>query len=192
MRGENKQGRFNINYERESFISGATEEMVNTVGNILQWWFYDPVNTVVDPIYDAGGNTAGGRRWIGPVSVPIINVTVTQGITKQNDRGFYNTDSLSITINMDLVEGNRNTFGRSQATYPHLMAMTTTPDKYLRDRIIFRDQVWTPHRVLPMGLIASKFTVIHVDCNQVNPEELVNDPQFQAFANYNVFSPRTI
>jgi hypothetical protein len=32
------------------------------------------------------------------------------------------------------------------------------------------------------------FTFISMDLNQVNPEELVNDPQFLEYANYNAFN----
>jgi hypothetical protein len=192
MRGEGREGRFSINHERQSVISGTTKEIVNTVGNKVDWWFYDPINTVVDDIYDVGGNDTGGRRFLGPISILVANSTINQGVTVQSDRGFYNTDVLSLTINIDLVEDHRNTYGKNAATYPNLTKMETNPDKYLRDRVVFRNEVWVPTRILPMGLITDRFTVMHVDCNQVNPEELVNDPQFQHYANYNPFDPATV
>ena len=37
MRGENRQGRFNIPHERDSIISGTTKKMVNTVGKMYSW-----------------------------------------------------------------------------------------------------------------------------------------------------------
>lgn len=191
MRGENRQGRFTVPHERDSFISGTTKELVNTVGNVIDWWFYDPVTSEVDPIYDVGANE-GGRRWVGPIKVPVINTTISQGVTIQSDRGFYNTDVLSITINIDLIEDHRNTFGKSADTYPNLTMMEDNPDKYLRDRIVFRNEVWTPTRIMPLGLVTDKFTVLHVECNQVNAEELINDPQFEHYANYDPFDPATL
>jgi len=191
MRGENRQGRFTIDHERDSFISGTTKEIVNTVGNVIDWWFYDPVSSEIDPIYDVGNNE-GGRRWVGPIKVPVINTSVTQGMTIQGERGFYNTDILAITINIDMIEDHRNTFGKSAATYPNLTMMEDNPDAYLRDRIVFRNQVWTPNRIMPLGLVTDKFTVLHIDCAQVNAEELVNDPQFQHYAGYSPFDQTTL
>ena len=191
MRGENRQGRFNIPHERDSIISGTTKEMVNTVGNVIEWWFYDELNTLVDPIYDTGDNTNGGRLWIGPTLVPVINTSIMQGVTAQNDRGFYNTDILKITINIDMVEDHRRHYGKSADTYPNLTQMEINPDVYLRDRVIFRNEVWTPTQVSPLGLITDRYTVMSITCNQVNSEELVNDTQFQKYANYNYFD-RTV
>ena len=191
MRGENRQGRFNIPHERDSIISGTTKEMVNTVGNVIEWWFYDEENTLVDPIYDTGDNTNGGRLWIGPTLVPVINTTIMQGVTAQNDRGFYNTDILKITINIDMVEDHRRHYGKSAGTYPNLTQMEINPDVYLRDRVVFRNEVWTPTQVSPLGLITDRYTVMSITCNQVNAEELVNDTQFQQYANYSYFD-RTV
>ena len=63
MRGENKQGRFSIPFERSSFISGTTTELVYTVGTTIQWWEYDETSTVIDPIYDVGSSNGIGRMW---------------------------------------------------------------------------------------------------------------------------------
>jgi len=191
MRGENRQGRFNIPHERDSIISGTTKEMVNTVGNVIEWWFYDEANTLVDPIYDTGDNTNGGRLWIGPTLVPVINTSLMQGVTAQNDRGFYNTDILKITINIDMVEDHRRHYGKSASTYPNLTQMEINPDVYLRDRVVFRNEVWAPTQVSPLGLITDRYTVMSITCNQVNSEELVNDTQFQKYANYSYFD-RTV
>jgi hypothetical protein len=42
--------------------------------------------------------------------------------------------------------------------------------------------VFVPTRVLPRGIFGENYAVVTIDCNQVNPEELVNDPQFAAKA----------
>ena len=191
MRGENRQGRFNIPHERDSIIAGTTKEMVNTVGNVIEWWFYDEENTTIDPIYDTADNSSGGRIWIGPTMVPVINTTIIQGNTAQNDRGFYNTDLLKITINIDMVEDHRRHYGKNARTYPNLTQMEINPDVYLRDRVVFRNEVWEPTQVSPLGLITDRYTVMSITCNQVNAEEMVNDPQFQQYANYSYFD-RTV
>ncbi len=190
MRGEQVIGRFNINHERASIISGTTKEIVRTVGYDIEWWLYRADLTVIDPIYDVGfSGSGGGRRWEGPSHISVINATLTQGVTVQNERGFYNTDVLSITINMDVIDGSSLSGGES-LPIPQLQYLPTNPDAYLRDRIVFKNQVFTPKRVLPKGIITDDYTLFDIDCYQVNPEELVNDPQFQQYATYSPHGPK--
>lgn len=193
MRGENKEGRFDIRYERNSFVPGTTTELGRTVGNNVEWWFYDGANTVVDPIYDVGGSTnQGGRRWRGPVIIPTVRAQLIQGVTSQNDRGFYNVDTLTITINVDVAEKHLSLLGANASTSPQLGIIELNPDDYLRDRVVYRSEVFTVNRVLPVGIIKEKFTLLSIECKQVNPEELDNDPQFQSYAQYSAFDPSTL
>ena len=189
MRGERVEGsRFTINHERGSIIRGTTKEMVRTVGYELEWWLYDPVATVVDPIYDVGSN-AGGRRWKGPYHIPVINATLSQGMTVPSDRGFYNTDVLTVTVNMDISEGSH--LSTSDAiTIPELRSLPTNPDAFLRDRVVFKNEVFTPRQILPKGIITNDYTLFGVVLYQVNAEELVNDPQFAEYASYTPFGAR--
>lgn len=185
MRGDIREGRFSIKHERASFISGTTKEVVRTVGNVIEWWFYDHVNTIVDDIYDVGSSDVlGGRRWNGPIKVTAVSATISQGSTGQNDRGFYNTDILRITLNMDVIEGGVNMQGSNSSTIPQLSKIQTNPDHYLLDRIVFRNEVFQPVQVYTRGIVTDRYTLITIECVQVNPEELVNDLQFQSYSNY--------
>lgn len=141
MRGENRQGRFNIDHERQSIISGTTKELVELTGNMIDWWFFDEDNTVIDPIYDVGSNeVGGGRMWIGPLRLPTVNATIEQGVTIQSDRGFYNTDVLMLTLNMDIIKDSGSLLGANAATRPRLDRIETQPDHYLKDRVVYRGQ----------------------------------------------------
>lgn len=191
MRGENKQGRFDVAFERASFVSGTTTELVKTVGTTVAWWIFDEAATVVDPIYDTGSDSGTGRMWKNPLTIPVVNAHLEQGVTVQSDRGFYNTDQLIITINVDVIEDNLNFYGANMNNIPELANVEINPDDYLRDRIVFRDEVFTPVKVLPQGIIGDKYTLLQITCNQVNPEEMVNDSQFQHYANYDPFDPTT-
>jgi hypothetical protein len=192
MRGEIREGRFDIHHERESIISGTSKELVHTVGSEVEWWFFDQANTVIDPIYDVGSSTGTGRIWKGPVYIPVANASLLQGVTVQSDRGFYNTDILKLTINVDIVEERLALKGESSASYPNFNLMEVNPDYFLRDRIVFRHEVFTPTRVFPVGIIKDKYTLLSIELNQVNPEELVNDSQFQQYANYNPYNPSSL
>lgn len=187
MRGERRIGRFNIPNERSSIIAGTSSELVRTVGNSVKWYVYDPTTTVVDPIYDVGSSSfdTGGRKWYQPLTIPVIKAIVYQGVSMQNDRGLYNTDILRITMNMDVIEQGTNLYGMDADTMPHFKEILTNPDHFLRDRIVFRNEVFSPDRIQGMGLVNNRYTMLSIDCVQVNSEEMVNDSQFQYFANFN-------
>lgn len=191
MRGDNRQGRFNIQFEHASIVSGTTVELVNTVGTTVQWWLFDEANTVVDPIYDVGSDSGEGRMWKTPLTIPVVNAHLERGVTAQSDRGFYNTNQLTLVINVDVIEDMLNFYGANSTNVPELARVEIDPTEYLRDRIVFRDEVFTPIRVLPEGIIQDKYTLLRVQCNQVNAEEMVNDSQFQHYANYSDFDPTT-
>jgi hypothetical protein len=57
------------------------------------------------------------------------------------------------------------------------------PDPLNRDRIIWQNQVYRPILSQLRGIVLEKFTVVSLDCRQIMPEEMVNDSQFQAYAN---------
>jgi hypothetical protein len=57
------------------------------------------------------------------------------------------------------------------------------PDFQNRGRIVWKNQVYRPFGVQQRGIVAERFTLLVVDCQQIMPEEMVNDPQFQSFAN---------
>ena len=40
-----------------------------------------------------------------------------------------------------------------------------------------------PFSIQERGIISDRFTILSVDCIQLMPDEMVNDPQFQAYAN---------
>ena len=193
MRGDNREGRFTIAYERGSNVSGTTVELVKTVGQKVDWWIFDPTSSVIDPIYDVGSSVVGGgRKWLTPFTISVVNAHLEQGVTVQGDRGFYNTDRLTITINIDIVENHLNFYGANAANIRELSTVETNPDLYLRDRIVFRNEVFSPIGVLPQGIIKDKYTLLQITCEQVNAEELVNDSQFQHYANYSTFDPTTL
>lgn len=192
VRGENRQGRFNIAFERSSIISGTTTELVKTVGTTVAWWIYDQASTVVDPIYDVGDSSGIGRMWKNPLTIPVVQAHLEQGVTIEGDRGFYNADQLTLVINVDVIEDHLNFPGANANNIAALSSLEINPDSYLRDRIVFRNEVFTPTRVLPEGIIQDKYTLLRVQCNQVNAEELVNDSQFVHYSNYSPFDPTTL
>ena len=138
-----------------------SQDLQRVVGQEVDWFVFDAAATVVDDIYDVGSND-GGRAWKAPFRMPVVNAYVFQNELYQNDRGFYNVDTLRLFINYDDV-------------LRFLPTLETDPDPHLRDRVMFREQMYTPNRVFPKGQINMEYMVLTVDLTQVKPEEQVND-----------------
>lgn len=171
------QGRFKIDFETKSMDEGIVDELRAPVGTEVDWWLWDDAALAadygnwVDPIYDVSNQEDGkGRRWNDPFKLPVIMAQQLRGTNIMNERGYYTTDTLRLVI--AVADINRL-----------LPAMVTDPSVHIKDRVIFQGGVFVPTRVLPRGKYKERYSVITIDCNQVNPEELVNDGQFQAYTN---------
>jgi hypothetical protein len=114
--------------------------------------------------------TNNGRQWKIPVTVPVIKALIKHGTVEHSHEGFYNADSVHFTI--DKAELNKSV--------PDFL---NNPDPINRDRIVWQGQVYRPLLSQFKGIVAENFTLVSLDCRQIMPEELVNDPQFQAYAN---------
>jgi hypothetical protein len=172
MRAYTPGGRFDADFETTDILAGVDADLKNPVGTSALWYIYDPTTTVLDPIYDVGQNitnTLGGKRWTGPFTIPVVRAVIDQGEAKTSAVGYYNADTLHLTFNIEDVA----------KFAPNI---TIRPDANNRDRIVWRGQVYRPFGIQERGIIADRFTILSVDCIQVMPEEMVNDPQFQTYA----------
>lgn len=169
MRGFYQGGRFSPDYESNSISSGINEDLQRFSGTYAEWWIYDPTTTEIDPLYDVGSSDGGGRRWIGPHNLPIIRAVINQGSVPTSERGFYNGDTLHLTINLDDIE----------RVYPGVVG---NPDLQNRGRIVWLGEVFRPVRVQQSAVVANRFHLAVVECTQILNDELINDPQFQQYA----------
>lgn len=181
MRGNQVQGRFKVEFEHKSIDEGIIDELRDPVGTTVAWWTWDPdalaadYDNWVDPIYDVSNQEDGkGRRWNDPFDMPVVMAQQLRGTNVMNERGYYVTDTLRLVMAVTDV----------QRLIP---GMLTDPNAHIKDRIVFQDGVFVPTRVLPRGRYKNNYAVITVDCNMVNAEELVNDPQFTE-----TYSPLTV
>lgn len=172
MRGTKVQGRFKIDFENKSMEEGVVDELRDPVGTEVDWWEWDPTafaddyDNWVDPIYDVSNQTVGkGRRWNAPIKLPVIMAQQLRGTNIMNERGFYVVDTLRLVVSV--ADLNRL-----------LPEVVSNPDQHIKDRIVFQGGVFVPTRVLPRGRYSNFYSVVTIDCNMVNEEELVNDQQF--------------
>jgi len=176
MRAYTPGGRFDSDFESDSISDGVTADLSNPAGTYAQLWKFDAVNSVRDAIYDVEP-IGTGRVWIGPKSLRVVRASLSQGSSPLNERGFYNTDKLHLTLNLDdfkaVAPESFYTNGILNSTD------VTLTDKY---RIVYKDEVWRPLTTQPAGLVAERYTLIVMQLVQIAPDELVNDAQFLAYA----------
>jgi hypothetical protein len=184
--GTDKNSRFNIDYEALSIYEGMAEELGGTVGVEVDWmrwsngYLEDKYPAIVDDVYDVSSSVpTKGKRWMLPFKMPVLMAQFVRGTNIMNERGFYVTDTLRLVINV----------GDVQRMLPSLL---TDSNNHIKDRIIYRGEVFVPTRVLPRGSFGYRWAVVTVDCNQLNPEEMVNDPQFQKYAAASNADPRFV
>lgn len=185
MRGTKEQGRFDMDYESLSLYEGIAEDLGGTVGVEVDWFRWqdqyleDNYRTVVDDIYDVSSSVPGeGRRWMLPFKMPAVMAQMIRGGNQMNERGFYAVDTLRLVISA----------GEAKRMLPGLVG--NEPNNHMKDRIVYRGQVFTPRQVNPRGSFGYRWAVVTVDCAEVNSEELVNDPQFARWASPSVRDPR--
>ena len=169
MRHYNPGGRFDADFESNSISEGTIADLQNPAGTKALWWVYDPIATVVDPVYDVGSDM-GGRKWHGPYELPVVRAVIDQGEVPMSERGFYNGDRLHLTLNADEVER-------------RVPGVIGNPDVQSRGRILWLGEIFRPYAVQQSGIVKDRFSLIVVDCIQVMNDELINDPDFQAYAN---------
>ena len=168
MRAYTPGGRFDADYETDTIQDGIDWDLKNPVGTKALWWVYDPTTTTVDPIYDTGFMDYG-KSWRGPFNLPIVRAIWSQGDVPQDERGFYNTDTLHLTVN-----------GRDISKIdPNVL---NNPDIETRGRIVWKGQVYRPQGVQQRGIIGERYTLVTIECVQVMPDEMVNDHQFLDYA----------
>jgi len=188
MRGSRLQGRFNVdNYESFSIYEGITEDLGWMVGTTVNWWVWDEdylnnsYSNVIDDIYDVSSTLVGkGRRYKDPIKVYVVMARYVTGGNVMNTRGFYTTNTLRLVINMAEI----------MAKFPGFLT-TDDPSNHIKDHIVFNGEVYRPTVVMPRGHFSQRWAVVTIDCNQVNPEELVNDPQFLGESLPATSEPRT-
>lgn len=175
MRAHTPGGRFDADFESDRISEGITEDLANPAGNTAEWWRFDSLSTVLDPVYDVEP-IGTGRVWKSPLTLRVIRSSITEGSNPMNARGFYNTDTLHLTVNID------DMYDVSPELFSDRALIKPTLDLANKYRVVWKGQVYRPIKTQPAGLVANRHTLIVIDLTQVAPDELVNDAQFLAYA----------
>lgn len=176
MRHSDQGGRFDIPYEQTSIFYGIDADLRSLVGHHVKWIEFDEDASRMDVIYDVGDKVTG-RQWKEPRRIPAYAAFIHQGVSIHNDRGFYQTDVLRVSVAMD----------KMLLTFPELV---WEPDRHIKDRVLYRGKVFIPTQTNIRGLLRDTHTIFTISANQVNPEEYVNDPQLLEWANRDIAPPQ--
>ena len=163
-----KRGGFDIDYEtnqQQSALRGRADE----VGELLQWWRFDPQASVMDDLFDEADSV--GRVFRGPVRVPTLHVSHIQGSREDTPGGFYTVNNLAATISFSQM-----------AARLGITDFSEDNDVFLRDRVVYDDLVFQVSYVEILGQVKNRDTIVSVHATQMKRDELVNDAQFARWA----------
>lgn len=168
---------FSTDFEQESIDSGISAQQRET-GVQVQWYFFDRQNSRIDTLYDEDDSTAG-RSWKGPYPIPVLQATRTEGSLEDAGEGGYVVDSVTLVL------------GYRQAVDAGLSPAPDRTRNHLKDRFVWDGKVWAPSSIVARNLLGGRGTraVIMVMATEVRDDEMVNDPQFQRYAEKRFVQP---
>ena len=176
MRAFEPGGRFSIDWELNEVGDGITWDSTNPFGTHAEWWEYDMESVAIDPVYDVEPIGAG-RVWIGPKVLHIVSADLQMGMARMDERGFYAADTLNLTLNIDdLQKVSPELFDQSRGKFK---AKLQDANRY---RCVWKGQVYRPFHTQPDGYIDDRGTLVTLKLLQLMPDELINDEQFQEYA----------
>lgn len=145
----------------------AIADFQGEVGTRILWWEFDKALTTVDDLYDEGSMT-GQRRWHAPKRVPVYSVIRTERAERPGSEGFY--DASTIHFSALLEQLRKAGLSDPYDAQRHLF------DRVLWDGEIFEIRVYQIH-----GRLQMYETTVGIDATEVDPAEMVNDPDFTAY-----------
>jgi len=162
-----KRGAFNAGSETERIFAGM-EGWRDVYGDWIFYYRFNPLLSVIDDVYDEAAGV--GRVYNGPIRVPAIHVVHIQGANEYGDMGFYYNDELTATVSFD------------QLSAVGLTYADVTAGQYLKDRILYNDQVYRIVQISSRGKIQERSVIVEITCSQLQPDELVDDGQFKQWS----------
>jgi len=170
---------FGPKFEQESVDKNLALRQ-QEIGFNLPWWFYDEKNSTIDETYDEGednedsGQTTG-LRWTGPILIPVLSATRTQGQRENRDGGIYVVDQVVMYLPY-----------QQAVSAGYLPAPDRAPQgTHLRDRFLFDDFIWSPVSVVVRNLVGGnsrRRAIIALAAEQVKADELINQVDFAHWA----------
>ena len=179
--------RFQVKDEASSIHEGL-QKFGHEVGTTVLWYAFDreesapeegvdgPAvgDSIYDDVYDESSVTPGGGgatlQWKDPWIVNVLSAVRYEGAEQPNDTGFYTTDRLHLAID------------RISAEQQGLLTVDLRSNDRLHDRVVYDNVVFGVTDIQVRGQLEDHDLVIGVDLAEVDPSELVNEPDFLNWA----------
>jgi hypothetical protein len=161
-----KRGRFDVDFETND-IHRSIRGNQSVSGDEVRWYRFLREESEMHDIYDQG--VATGRIYDGPYLVPAWRVTLVEGLSQQNDTGFYFNNDLHVTLSWSTLER----LGFTMMDIEH--------QRYLKDRIVYNGYVFRVSNVQVLGQVQQRDIIASVEATHVKPDEMVNDTQFREY-----------
>lgn len=165
-----KRGRFDTDFETNEINNALRGHQASQIGDTVQYWRFDRVNSEINDVYDEG--FGAGRVYRPPVELPCLHVTHDEGGGEANNTGFYWNDNIYISCSYE------------QFTRTGLTEADVHHQGYLRDRILYDGLVFRVTDMHVVGQIQQRDLIVSIEGTQVKPDEMANDPQFVDYAQY--------
>jgi hypothetical protein len=163
-----RQGRFTPKLDH-SRIQAEMVALQRKTGTEALWFEFESTTSGSHPIYDEG-SLEGSRDWSDtPFWMPVIDAIREEGEQRFTQQGQYSTDRIHLVISYAQMT-------RSPITDPE------DTERHLLDRFVYEGVVFSPTSWLKRGQIRGLDIVYGVDAAEVDPDELVYDPDFQQWA----------
>lgn len=138
-------------------------------------WIFNQADSYSDDLYDVEP-LGSGRVWDGPHQLHIVSASQNMGAVPASQRGFYSADTIDFIVNIDdLYLVQPELFDYKGMVKPNIQNMN-------RNRLIWKGQVYRPVRTQLEGYVDDRGTLLMLNCIQVMPDEMINDEQFQQYA----------
>ncbi|MCA1784091.1 MAG: hypothetical protein ABR616_09695 [Dermatophilaceae bacterium] len=150
--------RFGIAYELDSIDSGLATEQ-GEWGVTLQWYRWDP-ESPVDDVYDVGDP----RQWGPPIDVPVQFALLMEGSHIYADRGLKAVNTLAFALSQDVF--------RDRLGWGEELDRGRFHQKFLKDRVSYRGQVFTIDSLEPSGNLSGQDVMISGGGREVREDVL--------------------
>lgn len=162
-----KRGRFGVNTET-TLIHRALRGWQNRTGDSVTYFRFQFAESEMHDVYDEA--TGSGRVFYGKWQLPALRVTHVDSANEDpHDSGLYITDTLRVVLEFDQLQK----FGLTEMDIKH--------GSFQRDRIAYDNLLYAVQRVNVLGQIRRRDVIVVIEAQQIRNDELVNDPQFEAY-----------
>lgn len=154
---------FTANHELLNAYEGIDRDLYRESGTTVLWYRYDPA-APKDDVYDIGY----GRDWGDPIELPVISAARMEGFEERRDTGMYSTDHLQLVISYEVAR-------------EKLPGIENDHQPFYKDRVVYDGVVFSPSDITVRGFLHRQEVVIGIILYEVDPDELINDPDFFPF-----------